>query len=138
VKALQPLSEKSSKTYILVFDQFEELFTYSPAEIDQFKKQLADLLYAKIPAYLRKAVSNLLKTDEHFFSDTELDYLYRQPDVKVVFSIRSDRMSLLNTLTDAMPDVLKNYYELSPLTRKAATEAILCPMCSKTITNFRL
>jgi len=127
VKALQPLSEKSSKTYILVFDQFEELFTYSPAEIDQFKKQLADLLYAKIPAYLRKAVSNLLKTDEHFFSDAELDYLYRQPDVKVVFSIRSDRMSLLNSLTDAMPDVLKNYYELSPLSRKAATEAILRP-----------
>jgi len=127
MKSLQSISAKENKTYLLVFDQFEELFTYPSAEIDQFKRQLSDLLYTKIPAYLRKSISNRLKEDEHFFSDSDLEYLNRPLNVKVIFSIRSDRMSLLNQLTDLMPDILKNYYELGALDRKSAIQAIVEP-----------
>ena len=126
-KALQSGGTGSGKTLILVFDQFEELFTYSAAEVEQFKRQLADVLYAKVPAYLRKSISNRLKADASFLTDEELAYLYRQPEVKVVLSIRSDRMSLLNQLTDLMPDILKNYYELKALDRRSAMDAIVKP-----------
>jgi len=117
----------NNKTYILVFDQFEELFTYNDNEITEFKRQLADLLYAKVPAYIRKSLSNKLKATPDFLTDDELEFIYRQPEVKVVFSIRSDRMSLLNNLTDHLPDILKNYYELKALDRRSAVDAIVKP-----------
>ena len=127
IKSLQYNEDVSSKTYILIFDQFEELFTYPDEDIKQFKKQLADLLYAKIPAYISKSITNRLKEDPEFLSNKELEYLHRQTLVKAVLSIRSDRMSLLNMLTDNLPDIQKNYYELKPLDHAAAVEAIEKP-----------
>jgi energy-coupling factor transporter ATP-binding protein EcfA2 len=117
MKCQQHYTGNAPKTYILVFDQFEELFTYSEEEIRQFKKQLAELLYAKVPGYISQSITNRLKEDPQFLSNQEIEYLYQQPNVKVVLSIRSDRLSILNTLTDYFPDILKNYYELKPLDR---------------------
>ena len=127
MKALQETDGASNNSYVLFLDQFEELFTYSKDEILEFKTQLSDLLYVKIPSDIRKSLSQKLKEDEQFFNDQELEYLYRQPEVKVVLSIRSDRMSQLNQLTDYLPDVLKNYYELGSLDEKSAIDAITRP-----------
>lgn len=127
MKALQAVADKESKSYILFFDQFEELFTYSKEEIKQFKEQLSDMLYAKVPSDIRRELSQKLKEDDKFLSDSELEYIYRQPEIKVVLSIRSDRMSQLNQLTDYLTDILKNYYELGSLDKKSAIEAITKP-----------
>ncbi|HRH48659.1 MAG TPA: WD40 repeat domain-containing protein [Panacibacter sp.] len=127
LKALQHINADFPKTYILVFDQFEELFTYSEEDIKQFKKQLADLLYAKVPGYISKSITNRLRENPEFLSKEELEYLYRQPAVKVLISIRSDRMSLLNNLADYLPDIQKNYYELKPLDHASAVETIVKP-----------
>lgn len=132
MKALQHEDSEVPKTYILVFDQFEELFTYSQEDIKQFKRQLADLLYAKVPGYISKSITNRLRENPEFLSKEELEYLYLQPAVKVVLSIRSDRMSLLNTLADYLPDIQKNYYELKPLDRDSAIDSIVKPAMDKT------
>lgn len=132
MKALQHSDAATPKTYILVFDQFEELFTYSQEEIKQFKRQLADLLYAKVPGYISKSITNRLRENPEFLSKEELEYLCLQPAVKVVLSIRSDRMSLLNTLADYLPDIQKNYYELKPLDRDSAIDSIVKPAMDKT------
>ena len=131
MKALQHQDADSPKTYILVFDQFEELFTYSQEDIRQFKKQLADLLYNKVPGYISKSITNRLRDHPDFLSNEELEFLYRQPVVKVVVSIRSDRLSLLNTLADYLPDIQKNYYELKPFDRDSAIESIVKPAMDK-------
>ena len=131
MKSLQHKDGGIPKTYILVFDQFEELFTYSQEDIKQFKRQLADLLYAKVPAYISKSITNRLRQNPEFLSKEELEYLYLQPAVKVVLSIRSDRMSLLNTLADFLPDIQKNYYELKPLDRDSAIDSIVKPAVDK-------
>ncbi|CAN5403622.1 hypothetical protein BH11BAC3_BH11BAC3_07730 [soil metagenome] len=127
IKNLQYKQIGATKTYILVFDQFEELFSYSPEEVKQFKRQVSDLLYAKVPGYINQAITNRLREEPSFLSDEELEYLYRPAAVKVILSIRSDRMSLLNTLTDYLPGILKNYYELKPLSRDDASDAIIKP-----------
>ncbi len=127
MKALQYNSSNIPKTYILVFDQFEELFTYDKDDIKQFKRQLADLLFSKVPGYISQSITNRLKEDPAFLTNEALEFLYLQPSVKVVLSIRSDRLSLLNSLTDYLPDILKNYYELKPLDRNAAIDAIVKP-----------
>ena len=70
MKALQHQDADDPKTYILVFDQFEELFTYSQEDIRQFKKQLADLLYNKVPGYIGKSITNRLRRSERMDSTT--------------------------------------------------------------------
>jgi len=127
LKKLQTDAQTANTAFLLVFDQFEELFTYTREQILDFKMQLAELLYAKIPADIRKTITEQLKENEHFFTDTQLELLYKQPEVKVIFSIRSDRMSLLNQLNDYLPDILKNYYELQALDRKRAEDALVLP-----------
>lgn len=131
MKALQHKETSTPKTYILVFDQFEELFTYNKEDIKQFKRQLADLLYVKVPGYISKSITNRLRENPEFLSKEELEYLYLQPAVKVVLSIRSDRMSLLNTLADYLPDIQKNYYELKSLDRDSAIDSITKPAIDK-------
>src|ERR1044072_5362565 len=50
-----------------------------------------------------------------------------QPDVKIVFAIRSDKIFELNRLTAYMPAILRNRFELSPLNRTEAKRAIETP-----------
>ncbi len=113
--------------YVLIFDQFEELFTYPKEHIWQFKKQLADLLYVQIPQHYRDELNELLDLDPEFLDDDELEKLYKPLNINIVTAIRSDKMSLMNELTDYLPTILKNYYELQPLDRSRAKDAIINP-----------
>jgi len=121
------LEKEEQQKYILIFDQFEELFSYPEEEILQFKKQLADLLYVQIPQHFRDELNELLELDADFISHKEQEKLYQPIDIRVITSIRSDKMSQLNALTDYLPNVLKNYYELGALDRDRASDAIINP-----------
>jgi len=113
--------------YILIFDQFEELFSYPREQIWQFKKQLADLLYVQVPQHYRDELNELLELDPDFLDEDEQEKLYKPLDITVVTAIRSDKMSQLNELTDYLPTILKNYYQLKPLDRERAKDAIINP-----------
>lgn len=123
VKAHQHANTKSR--FIFFFDQFEELFTYPKAQVEEFSEQLSQLLYNTVPVKFRKRLSEMDEQDN--ISDDLHHYLYEKPEVKVVFSVRSDRLSLLNILTDRHPTILQNYYELNALSRTQAEQAILNP-----------
>ena len=47
--------------------------------------------------------------------------------VKAVFAIRSDRLSFLDQLSDALPAILLKRYELKPLRKEQATKAVVAP-----------
>ncbi len=105
--------------FLLFFDQFEELFTYPAEQVLAFKQQLAEALYALVPDRYGRAATQLPAAERAaFFTPFEL---------KVVFAIRSDRMSQLNTLKDYLPNLLQHSYELDALDEKAATQAITAP-----------
>lgn len=105
--------------FVVVFDQFEEFFSYPRAEQEQFKRELAELLYSDIPQYLRKHLAQL---------PPEAKRRVAQPmNVKAVFAIRADRMSLLDSMTDVLPAILHKRYELRSLTTAQAREAIVKP-----------
>lgn len=111
--------------FILFFDQFEELFTYPKEQIDEFSEQLAQILYVSIPLQFRNRIRELSRNAE--LSDELNEFLYEKLDIKVVYSIRSDRMSLLNGLKEKHPYILQNCYELDALSPQQAEEAILTP-----------
>ncbi|MBC7777524.1 MAG: ATP-binding protein [Phycisphaerae bacterium] len=111
--------------FVLVFDQFEEVFSYSDRAVLQFRAQLADLLYVQIPQNFRNAFDNL--TAEQMLDEVETDLFFDDLEVKVLFSIRSDFMHLLNHLKDFLPQILRHCYELDALSIEQAKEAITEP-----------
>ena len=89
----------SSDSTLLIFDQFEEIFTHHPtrrAERRDFFKQVS-LALAEIP------------------------------DIHVLFSMREDFIARLTPYERLLPEPLQSRFRLEPLKREAALEAIREP-----------
>lgn len=124
-KKLQ-LNLPDKKGFLITFDQLEELFTY-PTGVEEFVSQLAELLNNRMPKNFRKSVQRKLKENPDLLTDKELDLLEQNLNFKVVISIRSDKLSLLNLLSESLPNILRNCYELKPLSQEQAIDAIIQP-----------
>lgn len=105
--------------FVLVFDQFEEFFSYPAEEQHRFKEQLAELLYQDTPQGVREQVLDMPR-QQRLLLATPLD-------IKAVFVIREDRLSLLDSLHDQLPAIFHKRYELRALSREQAREAIVRP-----------
>lgn len=96
-------------TPLIVFDQFEELFTlYQPEQRAAFIEQFAAIANRRPPAGLSPEAATL-------------------PDVKFVFSLRSDFLYLLDELSADIPAILRCRYSLRLLDRDRAEDAITRP-----------
>lgn len=113
------------KSYLFVFDQFEELFSYPTLAINQFKKQLADVLYKDAPESVWESYDQ--QEEALNLSDAELDVLEEKLPLKVLFAIREDKYSLLNQLSDSLPSITQNRYQIQPLSNAQAQDAIILP-----------
>jgi hypothetical protein len=119
---------KAQNEFVLIIDQFEEIFTYPEDQIISFKKELSTLLLTEIPSEYRKALEEKYYSGElDQLSEEDIENIHAPLNIKLLIVIRSDRMSLLNNLTDVLPNILKICYELKPLTLEQAEEAILNP-----------
>ncbi|MCJ8274213.1 MAG: hypothetical protein MJK04_33055, partial [Psychrosphaera sp.] len=104
-------SEDKLLTPVLIFDQFEELFTlHSPQARQSFITQLAELTKNKIPKAIKQSSS-----------DSQL------PNVKIVIAIREDYLAFLDELSREIPEILHNRFRLQPLNRQSAQHAIEAP-----------
>lgn len=120
LKQVQASAPDRPAKFVLVFDQFEELFTYPEKMVLQFRAQLAELLYVQIPQNFR----NKYNRDRAALDAGETALFFAGLETRALFSIRSDYMHLMNRLKDYLPQILKNCYELDALTREQAREAI--------------
>ncbi len=120
--------DNDAKTTLhLIFDQFEELFTYPAEDYLAFAAELADALNNRQPRDFSQALEQTLRANPDFLSDDDWRLLESDLPLNVIFSIRSDRMNLLNRLTPHLPQALRHCYELKPLEPDAAREAIEKP-----------
>lgn len=114
-------------TPLIIFDQFEEIFTlYTPEQRQHFVREFADVANRKIPETVQAELLRLVQENPEI-PDATLAELERQPSVQCIFSIRSDLLHLLNALSPQIPDILRSRYELGPLSEKGAREAIVLP-----------
>ncbi|MFQ5628944.1 MAG: hypothetical protein ACE5I1_09305, partial [bacterium] len=111
---------------VLVFDQFEELFTYTDG-VDEFAAALADLLYNRMPKNFDAMLRLATRKNPDFLSEEEWKRLERPVNLKILMSIRSDKMSQLDSLSSYIPNILHHCYELKPLSRAQAEAAITRP-----------
>lgn len=107
------------RKFILIFDQAEEFFSYPTEAQNQFKLQLAELIYQHVPQNIRDEVSEMNRPEREFIS-TGLQ-------VHALFSVREDRLSLLDDWQDYLPTILHKRYGLQALDRAQAAEAITAP-----------
>jgi hypothetical protein len=118
---------KGEKGLLLVIDQFEELFTYPVALINVFQEQLSEALFKTVPQRYWDILEAQYAKGTRPLSSEELKLFQNKPALKVVLSIRSDRLHLLNRLDEQLPTILKNLYELDALKPDAAQQAIVEP-----------
>jgi hypothetical protein len=124
LKKLQFIHRADVKPLVIIFDQFEELFTFPQEQVELFCEQLAIALRVNIPPNFKKLMDDGMRQNRSFLAKEELAFMNRKLQLKVVFAIRSDRMSLLNRITPYLPDILQNCYELAPLNIEQAKQAI--------------
>ena len=123
-KRLQ-IAEKGS--LVLFFDQFEEFFTYPEDSQKLFKIVLSDLLTSRIPKKINEKIQEKLERDR----EQNMSELLAPFELKIVINIRADRFSLLGRLSDRIPTILRNTYELKALSKQGAEAALLLPSQSK-------
>jgi|GEM_PF-1207162 len=118
-KRFKKKQNAEKRTFLLVFDQFEEFQTYPAEQREAFKKQLAELLFTRIPQTVRDRADEL--------PDAQQDLLARPNEVKALFAIREDRLGVLDGLADKLPAILHKRYHLQGLDDAQATAAITLP-----------
>ena len=117
---------KENATFLLIFDQFEELFSY-PEGIDALAQELAGLLNDYMPSGFQWMLDQVMESDPLRLSEAQLAFLEAPLRVKALFAVRSDRLSLLDRLSGTLPSILQHCYELHPLGEKEARSAMIAP-----------
>jgi hypothetical protein len=104
-------------TPVLIFDQFEELFTleYSQQQQEEFFRELADLVHGQQPEVGAMASSARSRRQGE-----------SPPNVKIILSLREDYLARLEEINADIPSIFRNRYRLrSPgpdAVRRAITE----------------
>jgi hypothetical protein len=115
------------KTHVLIFDQFEELFTYPQDHIEEFSKELYEVIYLKTSPFFRRNLIELVENNPTAFSKEQFNELSSAINIRFLFVIRSDFLSKLNHLTNWLPNLQRTFYELNPLETEDAKQAIIEP-----------
>src|SRR5260370_42239810 len=108
---------------MLVFDQFEELFTIGQAAEERrsglrsFLEQLADLVENHLPAALEQRFEANPDLVEHF--------AYDRQDFRVLLCLREDYLPHLENLRQRLPSIAENRMRLTRLDGRQALEAVM-------------
>ena len=109
-------------TPILIFDQFEEIFTlakldarYALTEMPAFWEELSDLIENNIPAKLEEQFQQNKK---------DTTYNHKTQKAKVVFSFREEYLPEFESITAKIPSIKYSRFRLMPMNGHQAYEVI--------------
>ena len=124
------LGDKPPK-YLLILDQFEELFTYPQEQYMEFGRELASLYNRRMPKEFRKLLRHETIGNPDFeqkLKDEKLEDWIDQPvELKILIAIRTDKFNLLDKFSAFLPEILVNAQLLEPFTKNQAKMAIQNP-----------
>ncbi|MGH8154970.1 MAG: hypothetical protein ACREP0_07015 [Rhodanobacteraceae bacterium] len=110
---------------LLIFDQFEEIFTLGQADdagrlrAREFLEDLADLVENRAPAALEARMEQ---------DDTAAeDFDFARADYRVLIALREDYLAHLESLKDRMPSITQNRMRLARMTGAQALSAVVKP-----------
>ncbi|HEX7327746.1 MAG TPA: hypothetical protein VF428_04315 [Casimicrobiaceae bacterium] len=110
---------------LLIFDQFEEIFTLAQsddagrAKAAEFIDELADLVENRPPRALEEAIDADDALAERFD--------FERTDYRVLIALREDYLAQLESVKAKMPSVTQNRMRLARMTGEQALEAVTKP-----------
>ncbi|HET7932097.1 MAG TPA: hypothetical protein VFL63_12010 [Rhodanobacteraceae bacterium] len=110
---------------LLIFDQFEEIFTLGQADdagrlrAKQFLEDLADLVENRAPASLEARLEN----DDSAIEDFD----FARADYRVLIALREDYLAHLESLKHTMPSITQNRMRLARMNGTQALSAVVKP-----------
>lgn len=110
---------------LLIFDQFEEIFTLAQADdagrrrAHQFLDELADLVENRPPA----ALEARLEDDDAAAEDFD----FARADYRILIALREDYLAHLESVKSAMPSITQNRMRLARMTGAEALSAVVKP-----------
>src|SRR5947208_12577034 len=121
------LHDASGKPLIplLIFDQFEEIFTLAQSDdagrkrAAQFLDDLADLVENRAPKELEAKMENDETAVERFD--------FTRSDYRILIALREDYLAHLESLKGIMPSITQNRMRLARMTGEQALAAVLKP-----------
>ena len=117
------LVEEEEIVPIIIFDQFEEFFDHEAAAQDILLEELSDLLSERLPERIQDKLREIPRKQR-----TKEQIAWHTPFLfKVLFAIRSDRLSLMDGMAKRIPTILYNRFHLKPMVTDQAKEAIIEP-----------
>ncbi len=123
-KKMQATWSGCSKFY-LIFDQFENLFTYGQAAQNEFASAISSLMQGDIPASHKEQIQKLMFGE----GDTQIPknampLLIDSPKINILISINKDQYGDLARLNPIIHGILQNTLEINPFDVETAREAI--------------
>ena len=116
-----------SITIHLLFDQFENFFTYPDYQRLDFLEAFHEILYVQMPVRFSETFRNIISVSNSILTKDGLKKLYDPVKIKLVFSLRSDKIPIITGLKDKLPGIIQNIYELPVLSVESVKEAIVKP-----------
>ena len=110
---------------LLIFDQFEEIFTLAQADdagrqrAKRFLDELADLVENRPPADLERRLEN----DEANADDFD----FARADYRILISLREDYLAHLESVKGTMPSITQNRMRLARMNGQQALSAVIQP-----------
>jgi hypothetical protein len=110
---------------LLIFDQFEEIFTLGQADdagrmrAKQFLEDLADLVENRPPAALEARIEDDDNAAENFD--------FARADYRVLIALREDYLAHLESVKGIMPSITQNRMRLARMTGAQALSAVVKP-----------
>jgi hypothetical protein len=110
---------------LLIFDQFEEIFTLAQADdrgrlrAKQFLDELADLVENRPPLALERR----LEQDEAAAEDFD----FARADYRILIALREDYLAHLESVKGIMPSITQNRMRLARMTGAQALSAVIRP-----------
>jgi tetratricopeptide (TPR) repeat protein len=112
-------------TPLLIFDQFEEIFTLGQADdagkarARQFLEDLADLVENRAPTALEA------RMDED--DNAAEDFDFGRADYRVLITLREDYLAYLESIKGTMPSITQNRMRLARMNGEQALDAVVKP-----------
>jgi tetratricopeptide (TPR) repeat protein len=121
------LRDSSGRTLLplLIFDQFEEIFTLAQADdrgrlrAREFIEELADLVENRPPLALERRL-------EHDDAAAD-DFDFARADYRILIALREDYLAHLESLKGTMPSITQNRMRLARMTGAQALSAVMKP-----------
>jgi hypothetical protein len=110
---------------LLIFDQFEEIFTLAQADdagrmrARLFLADLADLVENRPPAALEARIED----DDNAAEDFD----FARADYRVLIALREDYLAHLESVKSIMPSITQNRMRLARMTGQQALSAVVAP-----------